>query len=80
MRDWRKKRMNKTIKNCCVRIPADLHRLAKLQAYKEDTTLQEWIIDLIQEKLEIDSSVVSLDNVERLSSFIRGQDSSLDGD
>jgi len=44
--------MNPPNKNCCVRLPADLHRLAKLQAYKEGSTLQEWVIRLIQEKLK----------------------------
>lgn len=44
--------MSKTIhKNCCVRLPVDLHRRAKLQAYKCGMTLQEYIIALIEHDL-----------------------------
>ncbi len=42
--------MNKT-KNCNVRIPADLHRLAKLKAYEKGITLQQYIHDLILKEL-----------------------------
>ena len=40
-------------KNCCVRLPADLHRRAKLQAYKFGMTLQEYIIALIEHDLRL---------------------------
>lgn len=44
--------MKKADKNCCVRLPTELHRLAKLRAYELDSTLQEWIIKLIEEALK----------------------------
>lgn len=35
-----------------VRVVDELHRKAKLQAYKEGKTLQDWIADLIETKLK----------------------------
>lgn len=44
--------MNKpTHKNCCVRLPADLHRRAKLLAYQKGLTLQELVTLLIESAL-----------------------------
>lgn len=39
-------------KNCCVRLQADLHRLAKLKAYEKGLTLQDWIAGLILKELK----------------------------
>lgn len=47
----RKGRMDKANKNCCVRMPENLHRQAKLQAFKEGKNLQLWIAELILERL-----------------------------
>ena len=44
--------MEKVTKNLFVRLPEDLHRRAKLQAYKEAKSLQEWIASLVEHKLK----------------------------
>jgi predicted HicB family RNase H-like nuclease len=38
-------------KQCSIRLPAELHRQAKLRAYEEAKTLQDWLIDLIRAQL-----------------------------
>lgn len=38
----------KTNKMCCVRLPEDTHRYAKLEAYRCGMSLQDWIITLIE--------------------------------
>lgn len=45
-------RMNKEIKQCCVRLPPDLHAQAKSFAYKHGLTLQAWIARLITDAIE----------------------------
>jgi len=45
--------MNVLNKSCFIRLPSELHRLAKLKAYESGETLQSWITNLIEEKLEI---------------------------
>lgn len=47
---WHMTQANKQ-KQCCVRLPEELHRGAKLQAYKEGLSLQEWLIRLIVQDL-----------------------------
>lgn len=42
----------KIIKQCCIRLEPDLHRRAKLKAYEEGMTLQEWLAMLILERLK----------------------------
>lgn len=37
-------------KQCCVRLPADLHRWAKSYAYSQGITLQEFIRDLLMKE------------------------------
>jgi len=39
------------LKQCQIRLNADTHRTAKIQAYIEGTTLQSWINNLITEKI-----------------------------
>ena len=41
-------------KFCSIRVNANLHRLAKLKAYEEGMTLQEWITYLIKKELKKD--------------------------
>lgn len=38
-------------KNCCVRLPEDLHRRVKLAAYESGHTLQNWIISILIDAL-----------------------------
>jgi predicted HicB family RNase H-like nuclease len=38
-------------KFCCVRIPHEIHRLAKSLAYENGITLQEMIYDLLKKEL-----------------------------
>lgn len=45
--------MEKQKKFCSVRLPRDIHSLAKLEAYKSGTTLQEWILMIIKINLNI---------------------------
>jgi len=45
--------MTKITKSCCIRLPVDLHRLAKLKAYEEGKTLQSWLIEILSQKLEV---------------------------
>lgn len=45
--------MTEISKNCCVRLPGELHRLAKLKAYEQGITLQEYMINLIKTDLKI---------------------------
>lgn len=40
-------------KFCSVRLPKDVHSLAKSEAYKSGMTLQEWILELIKYKLNL---------------------------
>lgn len=47
--------MTKVNKNCCVRLPEELHRRAKLAAYSNGITLQEWIETIITNALEGES-------------------------
>jgi hypothetical protein len=39
--------MEKASKNCVVRLPETIHRQAKLRAFNEGKTLQEWVLNLI---------------------------------
>lgn len=48
--------MRKKQKQCCVRLPEDLHRKAKLRAYEEGLSLQQWVIELMTEELIPDIS------------------------
>ena len=43
--------MTKINKNCCVRLPEELHRETKLRAYENGLSLQAWIIDAIEKHL-----------------------------
>ncbi len=40
-----------TTKQCCVRLPEELHHKAKLKAYEQGMTLQSWISYLIEKEL-----------------------------
>lgn len=40
-------------KFCSVRLPKEVHSLAKSEAYKSGLTLQEWILQLIKAKLNV---------------------------
>lgn len=42
----------KVDKNCCVRLPPLLHKGAKILAVKEGKKLQDWVANLIEEKLK----------------------------
>ena len=42
-------------KQCCVRLNEEVHRKAKLRAYSEGMTLQDWLTELILQELEPDS-------------------------
>lgn len=44
---------NQLPKQCCIRIPDDLHRRAKLHAYSTGFTLQSYIIHLIEWDLKL---------------------------
>lgn len=41
-----------TVKMIAIRLEESLRNCAKSQAYKEGTTMQEWIIALIKKELE----------------------------
>lgn len=41
-----------TQKFLSIRVEDDLHRRAKLQAYKEGKSIQEWIANLVENKLK----------------------------
>lgn len=45
---------NKITKSCCVRLPTVLHKQAKLKAYQQGITLQEWVISLLTKELSQD--------------------------
>ena len=45
-------RMKPNIKPCYIRLPADIHRAAKLAAYSEGMSLQGWLADLISRHLQ----------------------------
>lgn len=54
--------MNKVSKNCCVKLPVDLHRVAKLEAYRRGLTLQDFVIELLQKEiLEIRRSMPKIE-------------------
>jgi predicted HicB family RNase H-like nuclease len=40
-------------KLCAIRMAPDLHRVAKLAAYTNGVTLQEWLANLIKKELRI---------------------------
>lgn len=42
----------KANKNCCVRLPESLHRAAKVKAYQEGKNLQDWVMEIVAEKLQ----------------------------
>jgi len=48
--------MDKKSKFCSIRMPQDLHNLAKLEAYKTGMTLQEFIVLIVKEKLMIQNN------------------------
>ena len=45
--------MEKDKKFCSVRLPVEIHSLAKLEAYKSGLTLQEWMLRIIKISLNI---------------------------
>lgn len=44
--------MEKLTKNLFVRLTEDMHRKAKVQSYKEGKSMQDWIIELIANRLK----------------------------
>lgn len=48
----------KSSKNCCVRISAELHKSAKILACEEGLSLQDWITNVIKEKVMADKHQV----------------------
>ncbi len=44
--------MMKISKNCCVRLPDKLHRIAKLHAYSIGMTLQDFLIEILKKELQ----------------------------
>ena len=59
-------------KNCCVRLPEELHRRAKLHAYASGISLQEWLIQLIESALSVDKSrdACKDDNCDIMSKYL----------
>jgi predicted HicB family RNase H-like nuclease len=62
--------MAKISKNCCVRLPPELHRKAKLKAYEKGVTIQKWVITLIYDELFPDGTL----DAETLESFPSAED------
>ena len=48
--------MEKINKNCCVRLPANIHRRSKVFAYMKGLSLQAFITELIVAALEADGT------------------------
>jgi len=57
--------MNEKQKQCCVRIPEDLHNEAKAFAYKHGFTLQAWIAYLITDALDGESTIWETEEEEK---------------
>jgi len=53
---------NKESKMFCVRIPLDLHNVAKSMAYSKGLTLQDWIISLIEKEIYTKHEAKTLDD------------------
>lgn len=42
----------KTNQNRCIRFPESLHREIKFRAFKEGKTIQDWVFEALQKKIE----------------------------
>lgn len=45
--------MSEEKKYCSIRLPKEIHSLAKLEAYRSGLTLQDWILQMIKMKLNL---------------------------
>lgn len=52
MRNRKDTKMTKFDKNCAVHLTKDIHYQAKLEACRQDKSLQQWVCDTIEDKLD----------------------------
>lgn len=50
------------IKFCNIRLDEETHRKAKLKAYENGQTLQDWLTDLIKNNIEVKNDEIQIKN------------------